>query len=158
MGYDSPAELNSKSALRRGGGAETLNFFITKLSSGLLGWATFPIYASSELVYDGVVVDFNTLPGGSTAKYNLGDTAVHEIGHWLGLYHTFQGGCKVGEGAGDGVEDTPAEKSPAFGCPTGRNTCASAGDDPIYNFMDYTDDDCMNTFTPGQVTRMETHH
>lgn len=151
-----PDDLDMRRALSRGG-PEDLNLYVLEprdpfAQAVVLGWATPPTEARSNPGLDGVVIHQESLPGGTFAGYNRGDTAVHEIGHWLGLFHTFEGGC---DGPGDLVPDTPAQAVASSACDPAKDSCTvQPGLDPINNFMDYAVDDCMNMFTPGQVSRM----
>lgn len=152
MDYGSQETKAAKTALHQGG-MESLNVYSVDLGGGLLGYATFPQQGQGQVSQDGVVILNESMPGGDVDPYSEGDTLVHEAGHWLGLYHTFQNGCT---GAGDYVTDTPAEAVPAFYCDEApRDTCtAEPGIDPLENYMDYTEDFCMHEFTPGQARRM----
>ena len=144
-------ERDMKQALYTGD-SRTLNVYSADIGANLLGWAYFPKdYNSGRDFIDGVVILDESMPGGTAGKYSLGDTLTHEVGHWLMLEHTFAGGCST---KGDGVADTPAEAMPQFDCPEGADTCAAPGLDPIHNFMDYTQDTCMDMFTAGQAERM----
>jgi pregnancy-associated plasma protein-A len=155
-GPGSPAEREMKKALTRNA-PRALNYYST--TAGVyLGWAYLPGLSASRMYLDGIVVDWESMPGTSTTyanRYDLGYTATHEAGHWLGLEHTFYGGCNA---KGDFVDDTPAERTPTSGCPFGKDTCADAGLDPIHNFMDYSYDSCYFEFTAGQSQRMQDHY
>jgi hypothetical protein len=157
-------ELAYKSALKEGSG-DDLNIYINN-GGGYLGYAYYPTIVGTEFdVLDGVVLAWGTLPNANQPGisdipgfvYNLGDTGTHEVGHYLGLAHTFEGGCSR---TNDGVADTPAEKSADFYCSVGRNSCKDGNRpvelDPIHNFMDYSDDVCLFEFTGGQAERMNT--
>jgi hypothetical protein len=148
------AEHEMKKALKTGDDG-TLNVY-TGLAGGYLGYAYLPEITDTAQAYlDGVVIDWRTLPfvsdvfGGGYA--NEGDLLVHEVGHWLNLEHTFYGQCNKN---GDFVDDTPPQKWATSGCPEGKDTCPAPGLDPIRNYMDYSDDSCINEFTPGQAQRM----
>jgi len=126
-------------------------YVISCSGSGFLGWSTLASEQTEEDKDNAIVVGDFTFPGGDET-YGLGDTLTHEMGHFFGLLHTFQGGCS---GSGDEVDDTPAEGSASSTCDVKRDTCpGSTGKDPVQNFMDYSPDACMDRFTEGQASRM----
>jgi len=151
-GPGSTAEAGMKQTLKLGSSAD-MNVYTTS-GNAYLGWAYYPsIVGSSQEYLDGVVIDYRSLPGGPYGSaYSLGGTLTHEAGHWFGLAHTFEGKCGA---QGDLVADTPPERTPTGGCPAGKDTCPSAGLDPIHNYMDYSYDSCYTQFTPGQSTRAQ---
>jgi len=156
MDHGSAEERAAKTALH-GSPERHLNFYTAGLSGGLLGWATFPWELEGDRVMDGVVMLDQALPGGAAAPYDLGVTAVHEVGHWLGLYHTFQGGCTD---QGDHVGDTPAHREPNFGKPDPtqpNGACVLGALAPVHNFMNYCDDNWLNEFSPQQIDRIKRH-
>lgn len=150
---------------RRGGSdavdpANNLNIWVCNLGQGLLGYAQFP---GGNPATDGVVILYSAFGsraiygnGNYIAKYDLGRTATHEVGHWLNLRHIWgdDGGACSGS---DQVADTPNQGGENYSCP--KFPHISCGNDPngdlFMNYMDYTDDACMYMFTNGQKTRAE---
>jgi len=146
-------ERAMKAALHKGD-ARNLNIY-TSTAEDFLGWAYFPSTYKVHPTFDGLVIDWETLPGASTryaGAYDLGKTVTHEAGHWLGLYHVFQGGCN---NWGDYVDDTPPQLVATRGCPEGQDSCKEPGLDSIHNYMDYSYDSCYDQFTAGQAARMQ---
>jgi hypothetical protein len=126
-----------------------LNIWIVNLV-GASGYASVPGSAPEN---DGVVINYSAFGTINTAApFNLGRTAVHEVGHWLGLKHIW-GDAPCGD---DGVDDTPTQGFFTQGCPSGFRSSCNNGElgDMYMNFMDYTNDACMNLFTDGQRSRM----
>ncbi|KAG8860467.1 hypothetical protein FRB91_002817 [Serendipita sp. 411] len=122
----------------RVGGAETLNVYSVGLqTSQFLGYSSFPQNYNGNKLNDGILITYDVLPGGKWTQYNIGRTLTHEVGHWTGLYHVFEGGCSDG----DGLTDTPPQGTETRGCPTGKDSCPGGGVDSIHNYMDYSDDE-----------------
>lgn len=137
--------------------ANVLNIYSCTATAGtppgqVAGFAHLPFMFEESSFMHGIVLHPSVLPGGSHPDYGKnGLIGAHEVGHYLGLYHIFQGGCTDG----DFVADTPAQFAPHFKCPVGSDTCpVSAGLDDVGNYMDYTENTCMTHFTAGQVDRM----
>ncbi|MBK8499651.1 MAG: fibronectin type III domain-containing protein [Flavobacteriales bacterium] len=131
-----------------------LNIWSCNLGGGLLGYAQFPGGAAAT---DGVVILYSSVGSltnpGTASPYHLGRTLTHEVGHWLNLRHIW-GDANCGS---DLVSDTPTHNTSNFGCPTypHYSTCSGTPVEMTSNYMDYTDDGCMNIFTAGQKTRMQ---
>ena len=155
-------DADMKLALRKGN-YSTLNiYFQTNLSTTaygaptqLLGYCTLPTnvtyspcdgcplkeFPTANYAMDGCNVHAGSMPNGLLDYYNQGKTAVHEVGHWFGLLHTFQDGTCDSTDAGDYIDDTPQESVSTDGCPAGKDSCPSdTGFDPIHNYMDYSTD------------------
>jgi Pregnancy-associated plasma protein-A len=152
-GPNTSAERDMKKALHQGD-ASDLNIYLT--TAGVyLGWAYFPSTYKTKPWIDGIVIDWESMVRTSKryqGAYDLGKTVTHETGHWLGLYHVFQGGCN---NWGDYVDDTPPQLIATFGCPEGQDSCSEPGLDSIHNYVDYSYDSCYDQFTAGQTARMQ---
>ena len=148
---DEPDVVDEMTKALRRGGMDVLNIYTCDTVT--FGRGTLAFNHLEAPHHDRVVIHPSTLPRGVGFE---GDTAVHEIGHWLGLYHTFRepGGAGVCGVDGDHVSDTPSHEA-NYGCPRQADSCPEDGRDPVHNFMNYTSDECMFRFTPLQVDRMK---
>lgn len=151
--------LNHTIPALRMGTMRTLNLFIPSgfgVGTGALGYCLSPFAfpdglggtIGGALASDGCLIAPQTLPAKHPSdpsgwQYGMGKTAVHEVGHWLGLLHVFMQAAPWGGecgSVGDLVGDTPPQSSPSWGCPVGKDTCAGVGVDSVHNYMDYSDD------------------
>lgn len=153
----STEEMAMKAQLRQGG-ADALNIY-TGNPPIYWSWGVFPFTYATNPSYDGIVLDYRVLPGGLNPNYDRGFQLVHQVGHWMGLYNTYEGGCAHFGTDGDEVRDTPAagwgtsyDCMPVDSCP--GVTRGEKGEDLIHNFMAGGYDSCADSFTQGQRDRM----
>ncbi|MCJ1439112.1 hypothetical protein MMC27_008503 [Xylographa pallens] len=171
------ADAAMKTALRQGNYSALNIYFQTNLSSvaasadsQLLGYCTLPTnvtyqpcsackmaeFPAADYSSDGCNVLAGSMPNGTVYGYSQGKTAVHEVGHWFGLLHTFQDGSCAATDAGDYIADTPQQSTATSGCPSGKDSCpGDPGMDAVSNYMDYSDDACYTGFSADQVERMQ---
>ncbi|MCS6917355.1 MAG: M43 family zinc metalloprotease [Chitinophagales bacterium] len=162
--YTTKTSFNSNNDVKKSatGGSDAwdrnsyLNIWVCDLTGGLLGYAQFP---GGPAATDGIVIDYAYTGRGGSAlpPYHLGRTATHEVGHWLNVFHIW-GDDGNSCGGSDLVSDTPNQADETYGCPlpAARISCSNGPDGDQYeNYMDYTDDACMNLFTLGQKARMQ---
>lgn len=160
-------DAGMKQALRQGNYSTINLYFQSDLAEEgspgqtTLGFCTMPTYGittqtdPSAYVTDGCNVLASTMPGGAYEWYNLGMSAVHETGHWLGLMHVFQDNTCDSSDPGDYIADTPQQSIASSGCPVSQDSCPnSPGDDAVHNYMDYSQDSCYEGFSFGQRQRM----
>jgi hypothetical protein len=155
--FASPSTAAMTQALHQGG-TDALNVYVCR-PAAFSGWSTLPQWLDLDFWdrrQDGIVLAEQAVVGVGNPSWR--NTLTHEVGHWLGLFHTFENGCRA---PGDGVNDTAAVAQPSYSCNGNTNTCPDddptidAGVDPLENWMDYTHyGNCANSFTPGQITRM----
>ncbi|HXH19916.1 MAG TPA: fibronectin type III domain-containing protein [Chitinophagales bacterium] len=146
--YDDKVKFSSMGGKDAWAASRYLNLWVCDLN-GIIGYAQFP---GGQAATDGVVIDYQAFGRIGTAAFpfNLGRTATHEIGHWLNLRHIWgDGGC----GIDDGVNDTPDHGAANYGCPLTQTSCNVLN--MVQNYMDYTNDACMNLFTVGQKARIQ---
>ena len=156
FGMDSDIHTASAGGADDWSNDDYLNIWVCNIQSGLLGYASPPSNWIGD--GDGLVIGYQYFGRTGTVQspYNKGRTATHEIGHWLNLDHVWGGWGSCGN---DQVSDTPKQESENYSCPAfplHPNACSTtnANGDMFMNYMDYTNDACMNLFTNGQKTRM----
>jgi hypothetical protein len=173
-------ELKMKKELRKGSYADLNLYFLSDYSpsDGIGGYSTvfgmcyYPLLAPTETEFalDGCIIRQDTMPGTSRKATNLGYTVVHEVGHWLGLIHVWGEHETLDESGNqddplcledDEIADTTLQRDPTFGCPAPigslgpKSSCPNVdSSNNIHNYMDYTDDSCMDSFSPDQINVM----